>query len=1370
MLERSGKRAGMSGRDATLLCATVLLLALVLPHSLSSAASEGVFHVTISVPDTQLGQVEVNVSNGVVSLQEVSVRTLALDLCMQSTAAASSVTLRNLSVASELRVCSHDYVGVEDLALATTASAHLECDRGLVELSLLSALRGSYEVIAPAGEASIDASGCSLATSPPAQSGQCESGESFVRIVADRVVATLSSRALEHEPSEDDIVGEQHGDPCEVNNGPYVPSSSSVASSWTNPGRLHDLSNTELWWPVNEWGQSETTEADGEILVVHEWSDNAQGDMVLRDRAWGPQVVYIVLREGVLDEGLNKGEEYVFTFNVRHGDGNFYYLDLGDDSWPELAVGEPGADVRMDFVVASDLEEESKWRWLEKAFSGEGCGAQCEVIHREMFHNGPIDTAFRATDWVLPLGEISVNYPQAALFVRMELPGRPGRHDEEPGIQGNEYLFKNVALERLSRAREFGSVVTKSAELVDVPKPKVVVDAERTECPHLQSDLVRWSEPDLWNGAAPAPDGRDVTLPENTKVLLLGCDLQPGRYGTIIVPASSELIIGDAPLAWVVDNIFVEGALRAGSPTCRLNSKVSITFHSEAGTMPSPHVGRKGLAVVKGGEVDIHGKLFHHTWSRLASSVSIGDDRILLQDDVNWEVGQQVVIATSVWDDWSSDENEVMSIKAIEGRRVQFTEPVRFFHYAGPEYQVEVALLSRHILLQGDEASEESSIGGHVIVHEATGRFSGVLLRRMGQKNVLARYPLHFHMMGDAPESFMQDSAVWHSYYRCFVIHGTHNTRVSRNVAFDATGHCFYIEDGVEEGSLLEHNAAIHVNPITAEPGVPTDFFASGFGQDGITVRSTPHLLIPADIAPAGFYITNTNNEFVGNAASGGFTGFSFPNLPHPIGSHRDASVIPMERPLKRFYGNSAHSAGPFWSRNACMYVGGQLWYEDSDSDDLTYNVGRLSRNTMNDDGSPHWMLFEHTRVFLCQRGINHWGDRLDVQYYEAHDTTRAATLFGESSIQHAILNMDSGNPVTFPAAQAFQFYDIFVKTILLDVDFRNIKEFIGENPHKSNAAFISLTHSDLFKPQGISATKRISYTNVDSGTEILHYQRATGASRQYNFMDWDGSATHFPFGAGQPVVVGAADSELYDPEDSASDVIEEWWRFHDDCILREDWKVWLCPKPRDVEVANVRLERSGLVYEDEQNPVTLGTVSHFGYSGDERRAIVFTNNPGVTGVTGDTGMYLYLERGSPDSFDLHPAQVPRTDEAFTYVVWAMRYPAAARFSVQAVNLYNPNADVINIALAGSVSEMMADESCRKYAFVTDGSEGWVYFKLRNFLLEEDGPNVRWFERDGVRIYDVMNAFKYEVRVTSCSGCQESNGYYRVTDKVPPKL
>jgi hypothetical protein len=67
------------------------------------------------------------------------------------------------------------------------------------------------------------------------------------------------------------------------------------------------------------------------------------------------------------------------------------------------------------------------------------------------------------------------------------------------------------------------------------------------------------------------------------------------------------------------------------------------------------------------------------------------------------------------------------------------------------------------------------------------------------------------------------------------------------------------------------------------------------------------------------------------------------------------------------------------------------------------------------------WPLTEirsHVQVFLCQRGINHWGSRVIVDTYEAHDVTRGITIFGVFVLNNAIINRRSENNKSgFPGA-----------------------------------------------------------------------------------------------------------------------------------------------------------------------------------------------------------------------------------------------------------------------------------------------------------------------------------------------------------------
>jgi hypothetical protein len=161
------------------------------------------------------------------------------------------------------------------------------------------------------------------------------------------------------------------------------------------------------------------------------------------------------------------------------------------------------------------------------------------------------------------------------------------------------------------------------------------------------------------------------------------------------------------------------------------------------------------------------------------------------------------------------------------------------------------------------------------------------------------------HMMYEstgAKSSFFQDCSVVNSNFRGYVVHGTNNTRLSRNVAFNVKGMCYYFEDGVEENNIVEYNLAAHISPIYQPAG------DGAGGQSGATYNSIAQLIIPADTSAAGFYFLNSMNTIYGNAASGGWAGFAFPNAPERIGNFIDTlppgtHLNPLNRPLKKFYG-----------------------------------------------------------------------------------------------------------------------------------------------------------------------------------------------------------------------------------------------------------------------------------------------------------------------------------------------------------------------------------------------------------------------------------------------------------------------------------
>lgn len=955
------------------------------------------------------------------------------------------------------------------------------------------------------------------------------------------------------------------------------------------------------------------------------------------------------------------------------------------------------------------------------------------------------------------------------------------------GKRNNTYTITNLSLTRKSYNRTLGTPLTKPSSfisaLTEMPPLPASSFTERTDCPQDQAGLKRWQEPATWGGTVPPVNGTPITLPANSKVYIDGCTFSSQTWssplGTITIPEGSELIIGEGVSKLTITNILVKGRLRIGGPTCRLKTQMTITVSSTAAKIDDV-CGARTICATGKGQIDIHGKLFDATWSRLASHAFAGDDRVQLQSTVNWEVGQSVVItSTSFNNSADNHQYEVRVIKAVQGKLVQFTQPLEYYHYAGAEYQGEVALLSRRITIQGDAASANSKIGGHIIGVGATAqlRVSGVLAFRMGQYNTMARYPFHFHHMKSAPHSYFRDCSVWNSFFRCYTVHGTNDTVLSRNVAFNTIGHCYYIEDGVEENNKFQYNLAAYQVPIWATPGVPTNFAPPGSqSQEGLQLDQNSNIVIPADVSAGAFYITNAYNEFVGNVGSGGFAGFSFVNLLAPIGTHRDQpGIVPKDRMTKVFDGNSCHSAGWHWTFTGCVYIGGQLWYQNTSTSVLTYRVGRFvgnTRRTAYHNGTQGWMRFTNLQVAQCRMGLSHWGDRLELINFQATDVARSAQIFGESWMDNAVVNVNSTNPVPKAAdvitstTEGFQYYDTNSRAIITRVQFKN---FLRSKDWTISA----LTHSDQFKPQGIAASKAITFSNCNDTRRIWLAPRDpfTGSVRYFNLMDFDGSIMN----TSGRTLIGNAQTEYRIYNDSGSGLISNWWKIHSSCIQNNNWKVWGCTlNDWRYQVASISLYVKGLIEKDVViNDYTdyAGLMTHFGGGG---RTIV-TRNVGITGPTGPgLGWFLTLNKGTPNIFNVSIYNIPWVPElgSYTYLPLVVPYPkslSSSHFTIVSGWIYTAKKN--NVTAAANLTEMYQDPLGRKFYY--DAGTGYLYLKIVGEWPANHVLTDKSYSAGGCRLYD-SNSHRYDITFDcpSCTPILDSGGtkYYTPGTTTPPPV
>ena len=172
-----------------------------------------------------------------------------------------------------------------------------------------------------------------------------------------------------------------------------------------------------------------------------------------------------------------------------------------------------------------------------------------------------------------------------------------------------------------------------------------------------------------------------------------------------------------------------------------------------------------------------------------------------------------------------------MTIQGIGGTGVTLTQPLLYSHYGEVQIyegntvdeRAEVGLLTRNVLIQGDSASSAGGFGGHMMGMGGTLRVEGVELHFMGQKGKVARYPMHWHMMGAVDGQYFAGSSVWKSFNRCVTVHGTDNARVEGNVCYDHLGHGYFLEDGAETGNLIAGNLGLGTKTTADGEGVLPD-------------------------------------------------------------------------------------------------------------------------------------------------------------------------------------------------------------------------------------------------------------------------------------------------------------------------------------------------------------------------------------------------------------------------------------------------------------------------------------------------------------------------------------------------------------------
>ena len=434
-------------------------------------------------------------------------------------------------------------------------------------------------------------------------------------------------------------------------------------------------------------------------------------------------------------------------------------------------------------------------------------------------------------------------------------------------------------------------------------------------CTIAQAAPTNWSDPATWpNGKVPIA-GDKVTIGRDKDVIL---DVSPPALGGLSIDGKLTFS-NDADLELTTEWIMLHGELAIGSEVAPHTRNATITLTN---TVPNEDVmagmGDRGI-MISGGTLNLHGDRTH-TWTKLSNTAKAGSTSIEVLDASGWRVGDEIVLAST---DFGPRQAERRTIAAISGNKLTLDKKLDYMHFGkitfGVDERGEVGLLTRNIKIQASADAEQTYLGGHIMAMPSSKMFvSGVELNRMGQHMTLARYPIHWHLVGDARGQYIKNASIHDTYNRCVTVHGTNDLRVENNVTYNIVGHCFFLEDGIEHGNEFVRNLAIQIKCHPTKPCVPVNLAANGeisgnrqaIRQSSFSGKDT---LLPSDNTVTAYWITNPDNSFIDNVAAGSDeTGFWFSLPMHPqgqfAGTEISKTIWPRRTPLRAFRGNVSHS------------------------------------------------------------------------------------------------------------------------------------------------------------------------------------------------------------------------------------------------------------------------------------------------------------------------------------------------------------------------------------------------------------------------------------------------------------------------------
>ncbi|XP_068926682.1 fibrocystin [Petaurus breviceps papuanus] len=328
--------------------------------------------------------------------------------------------------------------------------------------------------------------------------------------------------------------------------------------------------------------------------------------------------------------------------------------------------------------------------------------------------------------------------------------------------------------------------------------------------PAVPETILKWSHPTTWqdveegwggfNHTTPAPGDDVVILPNRTILVDTDLPFLKGLYvlGTLEFPVNRSNVLNVACI------IVAGGKLKVGTFSEPLQKGQTLLIQLQ--TSEGVYCDRLDGINIAPGTIGVYGKVQLHSayprkaWTHLGADIASGNERILVEDTVDWRPQDKIVLSSSSYE---PHEAEILTIKEVMGQNVRIHESLSHRHLGSSHSMedgrhislaAEVGLLTRNIKIQPDVPC-----GGRVVVgsfqkpngeeFSGTLQFSNVEIQNFGS----LLYPsIEFNNVSLG--SCIISSTVHQSCGGGILVYSSKSIFLYDNILFDTIGHGIDLE------------------------------------------------------------------------------------------------------------------------------------------------------------------------------------------------------------------------------------------------------------------------------------------------------------------------------------------------------------------------------------------------------------------------------------------------------------------------------------------------------------------------------------------------------------------------------------------------